>query len=266
MATARQRRNRSLALGALALAAAGALIGVDEGARLYQGLLAGALLILAMSLGLRRRFLRVPLGSMSAWASAHLWLGALALLFGLLHARFRAGSALGVALLVSLVLAVASGLVGVVLQSIVPRLMTSRLPAESPLDDLRPLFAEHEQRILSLLSRVQRERGQADAGHLTLRSFHQQSVAPFFRAPLSPYTLLTHEAEATLAFDALRGGVDAGLHAVVDEIRSICDETRVLAEEGRLRRTLHGWLWVHIPAATIAVVLALAHALAAAYF
>jgi hypothetical protein len=271
--TVKQRRHRLWALISVVLVlalAAGTLLPASQQAsktaHLWGGVLGAALFAFAIALGLRKRYLRLPLGSMSAWTTAHLWLGGAAFAVGLWHARFRPGSALGASLLVALLLVVVSGVVGVVMQSIVPRLMTSRLPDESPADDLGPVFAEHARSVDALIERTACEGAVSDEALAALRSFHDTTVVPFFRTPLSQHTLLAHEAEATLAFDALRAGVDTPLHPVIEQLRAICDEARLRAEEGRLRRSLQGWLWIHIPASVFALVLLIAHALSALYY
>jgi hypothetical protein len=232
----------------------------------YCGVLAAALLSFAALLGLRKRLLRVRLGSMSAWAAAHNWLGASALVLGLIHAHFRIGSTISALLVVGLTLTVVTGIIGMAIQAVVPRLLTSRFADESPLDDFEPLFVEHWQDVKDVIARGSAGREPAEEGRALLERFHDDTLAPFFARPLSQSTPLAHEAEASLAFDALRGSVDAGLHEAVDRIRQIVSEARLRAEEGRHRRTLQVWLPVHIAAAVVTLALVIAHALAATYY
>src|SRR5687768_9866382 len=148
--------------------------------RLHLGLVAALLFVFAVLLGWRRRRPALALGSLSAWTTAHLWLGTLSLSLALLHTRFRADSVVGVALLVCLALVVLSGFGGVLLQSIIPRLMTSRLPEESPLDDVLPLFVERARSVTELVERTCNGSAGSAAGRAALREFHSTSIAPFF--------------------------------------------------------------------------------------
>src|SRR5258706_15552193 len=78
---------------------------------LAYGLVAAGLLVLGALLGVRKKVLRLRVGSMSAWLSAHNWLGGLALFFALVHARGQLGGTLTGSLLVLLAATVATGLV-----------------------------------------------------------------------------------------------------------------------------------------------------------
>jgi hypothetical protein len=282
-------------LGAAVVSAAAEGSRLAKGLYLGFGIAAALLVLLAALLGMRKRFLRWKVGSVAAWTAAHNWLGGLSLFFAVLHARFHAGSVLTATLLVLLTLTVLSGGVGVVIQSIVPRLMVSELPEESPRDDLRPVFAEHWRAIHDIIAsscdkRPAEEellryeaacgilrRSEASAGgpvvlmnpvegQRALLGFYMTTVVPFFRSPLSRAATLSNEAEATLVFDALRGGVDPMLRGPVDRIRQICAEARLRAQEARFRRVLEGWVLFHIPLAMMALVLLFAHALAALYY
>jgi hypothetical protein len=90
-------------------------------AGLLLGITAAALMIFASLLGARRRLLALPVGAMTGWRRAHVWLGGLAFVLALLHAGPRVGGPLGVALLVVLGLVSASGVVGVWIQAAIPR-------------------------------------------------------------------------------------------------------------------------------------------------
>ena len=225
------------------------------GVALACGIAAASTMIFAALLGLRKKLLRVRLGPISVWNRAHNWLGGLAFAFALFHSRFSTGGSLTTALMICLGLSALSGLFGALIQSILPSIMTSRLPDESSRQDLAPLFDEYRARIEELVQ-----------GKSALMNFHRQTVLPFLDAPRSPRAVLSSEAGATLAFEALRRQVDGELHEVVDRLGAICTEARHRADEVRLRRWLAGWELLHIPAALFALVLMIAHAFAALYY
>jgi len=286
----------------LAVAAALANVVVKDPAasrtlHLAFGVGAAATLCLAALLGLRKRMLRLRIGSVAAWTSAHNWLGGLSLFFALLHARFQLGGALSGALLGLLLLSVLTGGIGIAVQSVVPRLMTSRLPDESPSDDPKPVFAAHWRSVHEIVASACGVRPEVEdelrslekacgirqawpskpramdsvmplsiEGQAILGDFYRQKLVPFLRSPLSRKAKLANEADATLAFEALRGGVHPVFHDAIERIREICGEARYRAEEVRLRRFLEGWVLVHIPIAMMAFTLMIAHAFSALYY
>jgi hypothetical protein len=99
------------------------------------GLLGGAIILFEMLLWPRKSLWRGwRLLPTKIWMIAHLWLGLLALPLLLLHGRFHfdpRASALAAVLLWLLVVVVASGVFGLVIQNIVPRLMLEKVPAET---------------------------------------------------------------------------------------------------------------------------------------
>jgi hypothetical protein len=52
----------------------------------------------------------------------------------------------------------------------------------------------------------------------------------------------------------------------VAEMRSLCDERRLLARQEQLHGWLHGWLLVHIPLSVALLVLTVAHVVMALYY
>jgi hypothetical protein len=99
------------------------------------GIFGGAIIVFEMLLWPRKSLWRgLRLGRTKSWMMAHLWLGALAFPLLLLHGRFHfaLGSSTLAALLMWLLAAViVSGLWGLVVQNIIPRLMLEQVPAET---------------------------------------------------------------------------------------------------------------------------------------
>jgi hypothetical protein len=99
------------------------------------GVLGGAIILFEMLLLPRKYWWRGRrLGRTKLWMKAHIWLGLLTLPLLLLHGGFHfnlARSPLAAVLMWLLVIVVGSGVFGLVVQNIVPRIMLERIPAET---------------------------------------------------------------------------------------------------------------------------------------
>ncbi len=108
------------------------------------GLLGGAIIVFEMLLWPRKSLWRGwRLGRTKVWMTAHLWLGLLTLPLLLLHGGFHFGvsrSALAGVLMWLLVLVVASGSLGLVVQNIVPKLILEKVPAETINSQIRRIL------------------------------------------------------------------------------------------------------------------------------
>src|SRR5574341_1895767 len=94
--------------------------------------IAGTLLMLvAVLLAWRKRRRTARLGSAQLWMKMHIWFGALAVPMILFHSGFSFGGPLTTALMVLFVLVTVSGIFGLLVQQVVPRMMTVQVPAET---------------------------------------------------------------------------------------------------------------------------------------
>ena len=100
------------------------------------GIAGFAFMIFAALLGARKRVPTWRLGRAQAWMRGHLWLGLLSLPLILFHGGFHFGGTLTRVLMWLLIITVASGLFGAVLQHYVPRLMTTDVPLETIYDEI----------------------------------------------------------------------------------------------------------------------------------
>jgi hypothetical protein len=103
---------------------------------LIFGIVGFAFMIFAALLGARKRVPTWRLGRAQAWMRGHLWLGLLSLPLILFHGGFHFGGTLTRVLMWLLIITVASGIFGGVLQNYVPRLMTSDVPLETIYDEI----------------------------------------------------------------------------------------------------------------------------------
>jgi len=95
-----------------------------------------AFMIFAALLGARKRVPTWRLGRAQAWMRGHLWLGLLSLPLILFHGGFHFGGTLTQVLMWLLIITVASGVFGAVLQNYVPRIMTNDVPLETIYDEI----------------------------------------------------------------------------------------------------------------------------------
>ena len=93
-------------------------------------------MIYAAALGARKRVPTWRLGRAKAWMRGHLWLGLLSLPLILFHGGFRFGGTLTQVLMWLLIITVASGVYGALLQNAIPKKMTREIPLETIYDEI----------------------------------------------------------------------------------------------------------------------------------
>ena len=138
----REHRPWFLFTGATALAAAvwygsesariGRLAGGASPPGLVLGVAGGLIILFELVLGFRKKLRAVRIGRATLWLKAHLWLGLLCLPLLVLHSGFRWwGGPLATALMIMLVAVIISGIWGLALQQVLPKLMLDQVPAET---------------------------------------------------------------------------------------------------------------------------------------
>jgi len=93
-----------------------------------------------------------------------------------------------------------------------------------------------------------------------LRLFYFSEMRAFLEAPAWQRQSLGDPDRAKNAFAALRRMMPPVAHPALDDLLSICDETRQLMRQERLHRWLHGWLLTHIPLSLALILLGAIHA------
>ena len=279
-----------VAIVGYAVAAAGRPDWPDGGSTvgLWYGLAGAALMGAAGLLVVVRRLpLTWRVGSRPSWLRAHVWLGSLSAVVLLCHTGFRWGGPLERLLWLTAGGVLVTGVAGLVVQHLLPRVLAARVPREAP-----PGY--HDQACRALLRRgdaVMDEtcgafdpRDPADPGRRSgedarrqVRAFYEAEVRPFLavRAGVSGYVKTLLPDSAPLA-DALRAeGLFARLHGVsalskfrplLGQLASLCDERRLLAEQQRLSFWMHSWLLIHVPLSAGLLVLSAAHVIASLYY
>lgn len=91
--------------------------------------------------------------SAQTWMKAHIWLGLLAVPLVAMHAGFSFGGTLAWLLAWSFILVIVSGVVGLILQNTLPRLLIAAVPSEtiySQIDEMGRQFADDAARLAGL--------------------------------------------------------------------------------------------------------------------
>ena len=235
-------------------------------AGMIYGILGLTLMAFAGLLSLLRR---VPawwwLGSRQHWLRGHVWLGLLSGVVIACHSGFRWGGTLEVILWVLLVLVLGSGVVGLLLQQLLPRLLTTRIPCETPYEQI-PHVCRVLRREADALDDAITQAGATEMPQADFKTFYEKEVRPFLEALPPPSRLASPWAaeQAFARFLAWPGLADK--HDALNRLKTICDERRLLAEQERLHGWLHGWLLVHVPLSVALLDLGAVHAVAALYY
>jgi hypothetical protein len=95
------------------------------------GILGGLIILFEAFLWVRKKIRAWRIGRAQVWLRAHIWLGLLCVPLLLYHSGFRWGGALSTVLLVLLLVVVASGVWGLLLQQFLPTRMLLDVPAET---------------------------------------------------------------------------------------------------------------------------------------
>jgi hypothetical protein len=104
-----------------------------------------ALILLEALLSLRKKFPAFPLGRMSVWLRAHVWLGLLSFLLILCHSGWHWGHGIAGLLMWLFLIITLSGVWGVVLQHYLPRRMTELIPRETVYEQIPVLIRQLRQ-------------------------------------------------------------------------------------------------------------------------
>jgi hypothetical protein len=261
---------------------------------LTYGSIASAMMLFAVLLGLRRRFPTWRVGRGTTWMRGHLWLGLLSFPIVLLHSGFSFGSGtLTRTLMVLFAIVFVSGIFGAVMQVLLPRMMTERVPLETVYDQIahvrEQLLAEAEIAINDVCAvlegdlsgaELMNRAAAASAGTIidftvasglatnprlsaTVRECFESQIKPYLMRAGSGGLALAKPAAAEGTFRSLRVLLPERLATGLNEVQSICEEKRQLDRQRILHHLLHGWLMVHVPLSYALVLLGAIHALVA---
>ena len=246
-------------------------------AGLTLGIVAFALMIFSALLGLRKRFLGLRIGRLHKWMRGHLWLGLLTVPMVLLHAGFQGGGPLTYVLLVLTLAVGISGIVGAVLQHILPSILTREVPLETVFEQIphirEQMREEGEKLVAAALAPPKATKAAAaDGGVATatmapaatasmqaLENFWETQLAPFLIEP-NGRSMLSSGASSEAAFRRLRTMLPTQVHPTVDSLEGLTEEARQLQRQQMVHYWLHGWLFLHVPLSYALLALATIHA------
>ena len=268
------------------------------------GIIGTAFILFAALLGVRKRRPHYRWGRAAWWLKGHLWLGALSFPLILFHGGFAFGGAVTQVLMWLFVLVFVTGIIGLAIQQVLPRLMSKNVSQETvyeQIDHVRELlFNEAEQlakgdakggRAVSraksggkvqgrvVESRAVVEVEAADEGDATeeegpppvderapLKRFVDQDLRRFFAKDGARGSVLLEEQRRAAVFHELKQKLDPKLHAVADDLSALCETRSQLHLQRRLHHWLHGWLLIHVPLSWTMILLTAVHAVMSLYY
>jgi hypothetical protein len=210
-----------------------------------------------------------------------------------LHSGFRLGGSLSTLLMVLLIVVVASGIVGLAFQQILPRRLLELVPQETVATEIPRIRKQLQEEAAELVEfasapgkpAAKKEDGEpvlsylpAGVARMTVRPavrpspkpagvtpdalplhvFHETLVAPYLQSTgRSP---LRSASQSGVLFQDLRDKLEPALHPTVDALEELCDRRRQYDEQARLQFWLHSWLCIHLPLSAALVVLMFVHA------
>ena len=263
------------------------------------GVAGGLIILFEFLLWPRKKVRTWRIGRVKTWMAAHIWLGLACFPLLVLHSGFYLGGTLSTVLMVLLTLVIASGIWGLALQQIIPKVMLAEIPSETIYSQIGHLMElsrrDAERLVLATCGPAEGERGavveevdepapaflvvgaQRTAGRTQgvvlqtqvpkapvpgtepLREFFRAKVVPFLRGGDATGSPLQFKNRAQGMFQALRTQLDVRAHATVDVLENLCEQRRQLDRQSRLHVWLHNWLLVHLPVSVALVVLMFVH-------
>ncbi len=267
---------------------------------LVLGIVSGLIILFEFALWPRKTsFFRTSrwLGKTQTWMKAHIWLGLLVLPLAVLHSGLSFGGIYTSLLMGLLLIVIGSGVFGLAMQNILPRLLIERVPEEivaSQIHEVARQLAEDALRLVidvcegaeeeladigsgAVVSGKQRVGVARRVGTVVPQSLDpdltrpariaapqltvamQQEIEPYLRSGRSSSGLLGTRTKTRQYFDDLRQKSPAAVRPTIDQIEALCRRRSELAVQERLQFWLHAWLLVHLPLSIALVVLLAGH-------
>jgi hypothetical protein len=251
-------------------------------AGLWYGVIGTGLMVYAGLLAAHRKLPRWTwLGARKVWLRGHIWLGLLSAVFLLCHSSFHWGGPLEFVLWLTVIGVLATGSFGLLLQQVLPRLLTVRVPSEAPYEQIPHLCQVMRRKADALVDVAcgpynpqlpNVESTQAviklvEDSRAQLRTFFEHDVRPYLSADPPRRSPMDDPLQAEARFTKI--GSLAGLADLKEQLgqlATLCEERRQLAEQERIHFWLHAWLAVHVPLSAGLLVLTVAHVVSALYW
>jgi hypothetical protein len=225
-------------------------------------------------LAARKKAPRWQLGTAAWWLKGHIWLGLLSLPVTLFHTGFRFGGTLEQFLMWIYLVVMASGVVGLLIQQYVPRLMKVTLPEQAIFEQLpvviRGLRETADDHVVGACGSLFVDPAEKEAEEFEprriLRSFYLNTARPFLTEDVPDGSPLLNPTQSQGVFAQLGEVLPEQMLEVVQEVEHAVDERRQLILQLKLQRWLHGWLVFHVPVSISLLVLGVVHVATAIYF
>lgn len=232
---------------------------------LSYGTAAAVLMLAAAFLGMRRRTMRLAskyrLGKSQAWAQAHIYGGTIFLLLTLMHSGFRLPTgALTWWLWMASLWITLSGILGALLQKWIPKMLTSGLAVEVLYERIPELIVELREKAETLVHDCDEATG----------DFYRKNLAPAMAAPqprLIYFVDITGGIQSRIKqFDYLRRFLPAEEDEKLYHLQALYKTKLEIDAHYTLQKTLHWWLYLHVPVSLILLVLVSLHIFAVLYY
>lgn len=235
----------------------------------YRGLVLGlgwigiSLALLAAALSVRKRVAYQGVGRMSAWLSAHIYLGIVAAFAIFYHSGLRAGGPLSAWLLAFFSLTVVSGLMGWLFARTLPRLLTAIEESPAILEDLLSVRAECLQGMLELASY-----GSPDFRVLVEQRLMKETASwsRMFRFYQRRSTLDQELPAFQKEYEEAVSRLRPQEHRAFQRAAEYALRVNKMNAELLLQRVLRGWLTFHIVTTGTMFALAAVHIVSALYY
>jgi hypothetical protein len=237
------------------------------------------------------------IGRAETWLRAHIWLGLITLPLVLLHSGFTLGGWFTTIFFLLFLVVYVSGVVGLLLQQLLPRMMLDETPDETIHSQIDAVMTQHRRDAQRLVAQVTGDPSvfTGDDDQLeyeedtvligsprrvgTLRSktrYHTdvtesvphtealkdalvRDIEPFLASPVARHARLGTPGKAVEYFAELRRRLPPAAHETVQRLEAICLRHRQLRRQKFLYFWLHVWLTVHLPFSVALMVLLIVH-------
>jgi hypothetical protein len=244
------------------------------------GIVSFVIFIFAALLGWRRKVPSWRLGRMQVWMKGHIWLTFLTVPLVFMHAGFRFGGTLTSVLMWVYLAVMVSGVLGLVLQYVLPRIMKDKLPQEVVFEQipyLRAQLAERARAVRTLIAKdpvpvaapaaVVAGETPVEAAAPEPVDDYPETLARALDTRIIPYLELDRGDHHDLAdaksaedlFIVARLQSEERWHPLVDELKTLVEERRQLDLQTRLQHWLHGWILAHAPLSFVLLILLVWH-------
>ncbi|HLX61597.1 MAG TPA: ferric reductase-like transmembrane domain-containing protein [Planctomycetota bacterium] len=263
---------------------------------LSYGIAGFALMLFCGLLGARRAVRTWRLGRAQTWLKAHIWLGLLAFPLILFHSGMLFGNQLTLWLMILFIIVLVSGIVGVVLQNIIPgsmiemvKLETSfeqipyainklrveaedvtvgccgLLPNSVPRAERNETEDEKEKRLKKLNVKLKTLTPDQLKQAVPLMNLYIEEVHAFLDPHYLHASHLASPQKARALFDRVKTLLPAELHGDLAKLQNLCEERRQMAVQARLHVWLHTWEYVHIPLSYLLLAMSFFHVIVATF-